>query len=255
MFRQCPVVFLLIVWLSVAGPTRLSITTAAPLGDSAATPAPRPTRSTNPATQPAPARSWSAEEAAARNAIISSKQWGDAMRAFNEWQSVQQAYDPQQSRELRIRLIDKINGMNAEELAEFLPVLEQKLNILLSAETRQARTWVRQNLDLASDQYADELRKKIPDVARMTPEQMRGALAAFDNKVSQRQNVQNKFNEGRKQQVKNVESELQRQRQAQDAAISRAYQSSQSSGGGGGLYSPGMPYNPPSFRPGFAWGW
>lgn len=210
--------------------------------------------STKPASKPAPARSWSAEETAARNAIISSKEWGDTMRSFDEWQSVQQTYDKQQARQLRIRLIDKINSMDAEQLKEFLPTLEQKLAILLSAEARQARSWFRQNLDLASDQYADKMRKKLPDIARMTPEQLQESLDTFENKVTQQQKVQQEFNQGRQQQVKNVESELKRQRDEQEENISRAYESSQSAGGGG-FYSPGMPYNPPSYNAGFSWWW
>lgn len=207
-----------------------------------------------PALKPKPARSWSAEEAAARNAIISSKEWGDTMRAFDEWQSVQQTYDKQQARQLRIRLIDKINSMDANQLKEFLPNLEAKLNILLSAEARQARSWFRQNLDVASDQYAEKMRKSLPDIARMTPEQLQESLDSFENKLSQQEKIQKEFNRGRQQQVKNVEADLKRQREEQDAAIDRAYESSQAAGGGGGLYSPGMPYNPPNYNNGLGWG-
>ena len=111
--------------------------------------------------------------------ILASVRWKRAELALDHWLSVQNIYTPEELADLEIRCDAEIQAMNTEQLRTFLRDTEAKLDILLSPEVQQARDWVGSYLAVLALPKQEELRKSLPDVANMTPQQVEEAARSF----------------------------------------------------------------------------
>jgi hypothetical protein len=112
-------------------------------------------------------------------AILESPEWQNVMQRLTGWLSVQKVYTNEEVNHLQRDIGARVTGMNAQELQKFQGELNTKLDILLSQEALDARSWITRRMSLLSEKRAEELREGLPDVTGMTPEQMEAALAQF----------------------------------------------------------------------------
>jgi hypothetical protein len=184
---------------------------------------------------------WTSAEKAARDKIMDSPAFQNAGHAFNEWLSVQQTYDTKTAARMQRDLVAQIDRMDAEHLKLFLAGMEEKLKVVNSAEGRDARLWVAQYMAVASKGKANELRKKLPDLAKMTPAQMELALQEFEQKRQSQRQFNKDFEQGRANQA----AAIQRYNQSTEAARQRALDRATYDSGGYGNYFPSGGYARP----------
>ncbi|HVW37590.1 MAG TPA: hypothetical protein VHB99_09800 [Pirellulales bacterium] len=191
--------------------------------------------------------------AAERNEILNSEAWRQTMLALDEWLSVQKIYEPKQAAQMRDRIVKRASQMSADELSDFMAELQAKLKILLGAEARDARQWLNETLATASDKYAKKVRAGLPDVAKMTPEQIQEELDEFERRRAQTRESRSAFERAEQARIKAVEADLKQQREASEKALDRAAASARQ-----GYYSPSrqvrqyQSQQPPYFP--FFWG-
>lgn len=184
---------------------------------------------------------------------LSSAAWRMTLREFDEWASVQKIYDANQIQEIRSKLIDKASRLSGNELHDFMYDVNERLDVLMSAEAKQARLWLLQTLSVASDSFTKKILDKAPDIATLTASQLEEQLDLFNARRGTLLKNQADFEKTRDSQVKALKAENQRQ-----AAASERPRTPANNGGYSG-YVPSTPrrqYVTPS-RPvyyhGFGW--
>jgi hypothetical protein len=160
--------------------------------------------------------------AAEHNEILNSESWRQTLLALDEWLSVQKIYEPKQAAQMRDQIVKRASQMSAEELSDFMAELQAKLKILLGAEARDARQWLNETLATASDKYAKKVRAELPDVAKMTPEQIQEELDKFERRRAQTRESRSAFERAEQARIKAVEADLKQQRQESEKALDRA---------------------------------
>lgn len=161
-------------------------------------------------------------DAAERNEILNSDAWRQTMQALDEWLSVQKIYDPKRAAQFREQIEKRASQMPADELSDFMAELQAKLKILLGAEARDARQWLNETLETASDKYAKKIRAELPDVANMTPEQIQESLDAFERRRAQTRESRSAYERAEQARIKAVEADLKQQRESSEKALDRA---------------------------------
>jgi len=158
--------------------------------------------------------------------------WAHVLQQFDEWASVQQLYTPEQVRQWRAQILGKASSLPPADAAAFATDLSAKLQVLLSAEARDARKWLADTLAVASVSYAKEIKSELPDPQKMTASQIQARLDAFEARESNLKQVQASEQKTRQMQIQAIEAD----QRAQAAANAAAWQ------GGSGYY--GSAYNP-----------
>jgi paraquat-inducible protein B len=195
-------------------------------------------------------------ETAARQEVLQSKEWREMKESLGEWLSVQTIYGPEQVKQLKANFNGQIAQMSASQLRDFNEQMNEKLKILLGAEAREARAWMRQYLSVASEAKIKQMRKNLPDIATATPEQLQEALKTFEQRRGTTKQTQAAFQQGQQALVKATKEELERQRDENERALERAYLEPSSVSGYYGGYYGGYPgyggYRVVPYR-GFRW--
>lgn len=179
-----------------------------------------------------------AQSQAAINYALSRGDFHATLREFDEWASVQKIYDAQQIKTFRAKLIDKASQLSGAAYDDFLADLNGRLKVLMSAEAREARKWLGENLAVASDAYAKQLKSQYPDVAKMTADQIQERLAGYDDQRSETKKLAAAEKSQRKFEVDQILTDKRRQ---EDANLAVELSSMNSSSGSGGYY-PGGAY-------------
>jgi hypothetical protein len=158
----------------------------------------------------------------AKQAILDSKEWREVRRALQEWLSVQKIYSPQELKAMKAQIDSEIAKMTAPELQDFLDDMRDKVNVLLSKEGDEARSWLAQYLavKVVSKQEWDKMR---PDVLNMTSQQLKERLEQLAQKNAQTAQQSEIAAQGRNIQTQAIRQEIQYQRQAHEDALDRAY--------------------------------
>lgn len=173
------------------------------------------------------------DEASQRNEILNSAAWQQTMQALDEWISVQRIYEPKRAAQFRDHIERQASQMSPAELSDFMAVLNAKLKILLGAEARDARQWLDETLATASDKYAKQIRSKLPDVAKMTPDQIQEELDEFERRRAETRESRAAYEQGQQARIKAVAADLKQQREESEKALDRAAASARQ-----GYYSP-----------------
>jgi hypothetical protein len=142
---------------------------------------------------------------AARREILESDRWRRTSRRLNEWLSVQKIYSPEEIAGMRAALTERIAGMSPEELNDLMDDMDARLEVLLSPEAADARSWLNQYLAVVRDPE-ERLRSMRPDLAQMTASQIRQELHAFQDQRTARRRAQEAFDRTRMQQVQSLSS-------------------------------------------------
>ena len=166
-----------------------------------------------------------------------SPQWAHVLQLFDEWAAVQQVYTPEQVGQWRKQILGKASSLPAPDSAAFAADLNAKLQLLLSAEARDARKWLAETLAVASDSYAKEVKARLPDPRTMTAPQIHARLDAFENREANVKQVEADQQKTRQLQIQAIEAD----QRAQAAANAAAWQGSNSVGS---AYNPSINQQP-----------
>lgn len=173
--------------------------------------------------QPSPqSPSQFSEDVSTREGILQSSRWRQAQRQFNEWLSVQKIYTPAQAAQLRRNLELKIASMSAAELGDFLAEMEDKLQVLLSPEASDARSWMGFLSDRAQKELIQRKTGGGASFASMTATQMREALQSFRMQRQSRAESQQAFNQVNTRRIEMQRADEQARQQSAERARDRA---------------------------------
>jgi hypothetical protein len=161
------------------------------------------------------------DNSAAREQILNSPKWQDTMRQFDEWLSTQSLYDAQEVEHFKSRLEVGIGRMTAAQLQWFLNDMAEKLQVLRSKQTRDASDFLAQTVAVSSPAYARQIRQKLPDLLTMTAAQVNQRLAAFASKRQAAIQMQQTFQESRRQQIGYNQAQVAAREQAIDRDMNR----------------------------------
>lgn len=133
---------------------------------------------------PAKARDRSQSEKARRDLILKSELWRNTFAGLDQWLSIQTMYDKDQIDDIKSQVADRVEKMSADELEDFRQQIDAKLEMVLSPEGRDILEWVAANMARAAPAYRKKLGIEYPDVARLTPAQLRQQLDLLIQKRS-----------------------------------------------------------------------
>jgi hypothetical protein len=162
-----------------------------------------------------------ADDKAAREQILNSDKWKQTISQFVQWLDAQTMYDPQEVKQTKSRLEVGIGRMTAAQLQWFENDLEEKLQVLNSAEAQEATAYLAQTLAVASPAYARKLRQKLPDLLTTTAAQVNQQLAAFATKRQSTIQMQQTFADARQQQIAQNQVQIAEQQQVLNQDLDR----------------------------------
>ncbi len=145
-----------------------------------------PAAETSPAPVPSPATASGAEdladEARRKADVLAGSRWRRAMHELDEWLVAQPVYPPERVQRIKSELADRVAGMTSYELEYMLDGLDEKINILESAEATDAREWVGRYLSVMADDRRAKLLAAVPDVLTMSAAELTAKLAEIEEK-------------------------------------------------------------------------
>lgn len=122
--------------------------------------------------------------------IMFSPRWQRAVAAFGEWLGTQTIYQAAEVRRIKNQFNDRVAAMSSYELESLLDSLSAKLELLGTAEAREAKTWLGEYLFAMSDaRRAAELRQ-LPNLLDLNAAQLWEEIQRIDRlraTVQQRQ--------------------------------------------------------------------
>jgi hypothetical protein len=184
--------------------------------------------------------------------VLKSAEWRKTMQSLESWFADQRMYDPQRVLKIKKQIVADVKPMSGSQMLDYMKELQQTLKILNGKEGRAARTWIREQLTLASDSYAVQLRSRIPDVFGMAPEDLVDLLQNFAVRVGAQKQATQEIQTARADQASFVRSELNRQQSERDRAMQEAIQSGGI--GGGVVGAVNVPASEAPYGTGGGWG-
>jgi hypothetical protein len=141
-----------------------------------------------------------ASSSSERETLLNSRRWRRLQRQFDDWMVVQVIYTPEEISALKARLADHISGMSAEELDDFIDDAELRMNLLLSDEVMEARSWLSfMNPQARREKISTD--GEVPDVFEMSVAQLRLELNQFQHERAQQAAAQATFDQSRRLQA------------------------------------------------------
>jgi hypothetical protein len=131
--------------------------------------------------------------------LLDGERWSTVEQLFHEWLSIQSLYSPEEIEELKDQLQQHVQGMSKQELERFMSNAEERLDLLLSEDAVELRSWL--------SHFTPEARRKIlslhgeiPDVVNMTASQIRLELSRLQELRTERAATQAVLHHTRDQQ-------------------------------------------------------
>jgi hypothetical protein len=165
-----------------------------------------------------------------REDVLKSAEWRQTMLTLSTWFDTQRMYSPEQVLEFKRRINQEAMEASPTDLLRLQHNLTEKLAILNGPQARALRTWLREQLSLASDEFGKQIMAGLPDISRLTPDQLQDYLNKFTARIEAERAGNQQFLAAKSQQSQMVTSKLAQQREASQRAMSQAV----SSGGWGG---------------------
>lgn len=162
--------------------------------------------------------------------VLQSADWRRTMLLLGTWFDTQKLYSPEQVLDFKREINKRVREMSPADLLRFQQEITDKLAVLNGPAAREVKTYLREQLSLASEEYRKKMLSGLPDIARMSADQMQDYLNKFVLHAEAQQRGSKAFLQAKSAQSQMVVSELNKQRQEADRAISSAV----SSGGWGG---------------------
>ncbi len=140
------------------------------------------------------------------------------LRDFDQWAAVQLTYDAGRVKSLRAALIEKASSLTGSEYEIFLDDLHGRLQVLLSAEAREARKWLDNMLARSAPKRVAKIKSQLPEVAQLTASELEEQLYDLDRKRGARVRQNEAFNSDREHVVDEAQAVKRRQEEASRAA-------------------------------------
>jgi hypothetical protein len=167
--------------------------------------------------------------------VLKSQEWRKSMLNLSTWFDTQKMYNKEQVLDLKRKINAQVREMTPSQLVRYQQELDEKLAILQGPEARQIKLWLREQLALASEDYARRIVAALPDISKMSPDELQDYLNQFVAKVTAERRGAQELSKARTQQAQMVTSELNRQRQEADRAIDSAIRSGAASNASSGV--------------------
>lgn len=117
---------------------------------------------------------------ARKSDIMHGRRWQRAVAEFGGWLSSQTIYSPTEVRRIKSQFNDRVAAMSSYDIEYLLDSLSAKLELLDTAEARDAKAWLGEYLFAMSDaRRAAELRK-IPNLLDMNAAQLWQEIQRID---------------------------------------------------------------------------
>lgn len=155
-------------------------------------------------------------ETQSREEILSSERWLQAKQRFEDWLSIQEVYGDDQVEALKSELRNRIASMSAQQLKAFLPEMEDKLAVLMSQASMDARRWASKYTDKALTRIRAQY--GVEDPIRMPSLDIEAALQKFAADRKSKASASAAFSRARQSQAKAATN----YRQNQAAAAARS---------------------------------
>ncbi len=157
------------------------------------------------------------EERYRRAVILASDRWRRAMFELDEWLAVQPVYTPEQVRQIRAGLANRVAAMSSYDLDYLLDTLDFKLRILASPEATEAREWLGRYLSVMADAKRAALLRELPNVVEMTSGELIAGIKAVEAKRAAVEKQARQVASGRRE----IAAFVHESRAADDAAKAR----------------------------------
>lgn len=164
-----------------------------------------------------------------REQVLKSPEWRKTMLTLSTWFDTQRMYSKEQVLDFKRKINERAMELSPADLLRMQHEITDKLAILNGPEARAIRTWLREQLSLASDEYARKLLGALPDISRVNPDELQDYLNKFAAKIEAERRGSQEFLAAKTAQAQMVTTRLSQQRQEADRAINAAM----ASGGGG----------------------
>lgn len=168
-----------------------------------------------------------------REDILKSTEWRKTMLTLSTWFDTQRMYSPEQVLDFKRRINQMAMEAAPADLLRLQHNLTEKLAILNGPEALSLKRWLREQMSLASDEYAKQLLAGLPDIARMTPDELQMYLNEFEVRIGQQSRGRQEFLTAKSQQATFVGNKLAQQRTDANRAIDAAIRSGSWGGNSG----------------------
>lgn len=168
-----------------------------------------------------------------REDILKSAEWRKTMLTLSTWFDTQRMYSPEQVLDFKRRINQMAMEASPADLLRLQHNLTEKLAILNGPEARSLKRWLREQMSLASDEYARQLLAGLPDIARMTPDELQQYLNEFEVRIGQQSRGRQEFLAAKSSQAQFVGTALAQQQAEANRAIDAAVRSGGWGGNGG----------------------
>ena len=168
-----------------------------------------------------------------REQVLTSPEWRKAMLSLSTWFETQRLYDKSQVLDLKRKINERVLEMSPTELLRFQHEIAEKVAILNGPQAQAIKIWLREQLSLASDEYARRILAGLPDISKLTPDELQDYLNKFAQNIEAQRRGAQEISQARTAQAQFVTNALNRQRQEADRAISDAMRSGGWGGNGG----------------------
>jgi hypothetical protein len=165
--------------------------------------------------------------------VLKSGSWRQTMLTLSTWFDTQKLYSPEQVLEFKREINRRVREMSPQELLRMQHEITDKLAVLNGPAAQEVKTYLREQLSLASDAYRKRMLAHLPDVARMSADEIQDYLNRFIAKTQAESRASKEFLQAKSAQAQMVIGELNQQRQAADRAIDSAVRSGGWGGNGG----------------------
>jgi hypothetical protein len=132
--------------------------------------------------QPAAKPAATVDDAARKAEILASPRFRRAIFELGEWLASQKIYDAQQVAKIKDDFNTRVHYMTADEVRFLLDDLEAKFQIMNTQEAQDARAWMARYLSILSDKKREEVIRKLPNFATMTPAQLQQEVARIEQR-------------------------------------------------------------------------
>lgn len=154
--------------------------------------------------------------------IMHGQQWQRAIAEFGGWLSTQTIYTPTEVRRIKNQFNDRVAAMSSYELEYLLDSLAGKLELLDTAEARDAKAWLGEYLSAMSDARRAEELRRIPNLLDMNAAQLWQEIQRIDRLRSTLQQRQRNVEARQQVLVERATAKRQATAAAAQAAAARA---------------------------------
>jgi hypothetical protein len=113
--------------------------------------------------------------------LLHSPEWQRAIAELGSWLATQSVYSPSEVRRIKMQFNDRVAAMSSYELEYLLDSISAKLQLLDTAEARDAKAWLGEYLSAMSDARRAQEMRNIPSILDMSADQLWREIQRIDS--------------------------------------------------------------------------